>query len=176
MEHAVSWEPPDEGWIMLQTDGAAKGCPGLAGAGGVFRDAQGRWMVGFAEYLGRCSAVKAELKAVFRGLRMAREMNFHKLWIRLDSKPVVELLSSCGSGNSECHALIHQSKQLLSWSGWEIKISHCFREANQVADKLANLGAQEGFGLQVFQVPPRETYDALLADCMGIAWPRRTRT
>jgi len=176
MEQFVRWEPPDEGWIMLQTDGAAKGCPGLTGAGGVFRDAQGSWIVGFGEYLGRCSAVKAELKAVFRGLRIARELNIHKLWIRLDSKPVVALLSNCGSVNSECHALIHQCKQLLGWSGWEIKISHCFREVNQVADKLANLGTQEGFGMQIFHVSPRETHEALSADCMGVAWPRKTRS
>ena len=49
---------------MLNTDGVAKGHPGPAGAGGVIRGDQGEWIVGFSEHLGRCSAVKAEVKVV----------------------------------------------------------------------------------------------------------------
>ena len=33
--------------------------------------AQGDWLCGFAEYMGACSPVKAELKAVIRELRLA---------------------------------------------------------------------------------------------------------
>ena len=51
-EQLVRWEPPDEGWSVLHTDGAAKDCPGPAGAGGVIRGAQGDWIVGFSEYIG----------------------------------------------------------------------------------------------------------------------------
>ena len=51
-EQLVRWEPPDEGWSVLHTNEAAKGCPGPAGAGGVIRGAQGDWIVGFSEHLG----------------------------------------------------------------------------------------------------------------------------
>ena len=60
----IQWDPPKEGWKVLNTDGVAKGHPGPAGAGGVIRGDQGEWIVGFLEHLGRCSAVKAEVKVV----------------------------------------------------------------------------------------------------------------
>jgi len=50
--------------------------------------------------------VKAEVKAVFRGCKIAREMSIHKLWVRLDSKAVVAMLSNHVSGHLECQALI----------------------------------------------------------------------
>ena len=34
---AIGWIPPLQGWYKVNTDGAAKGCPGIAGAGGIFR-------------------------------------------------------------------------------------------------------------------------------------------
>lgn len=35
------WDPPNEGWIKLNTDGACGGNPGLISAGGVLRDVMG---------------------------------------------------------------------------------------------------------------------------------------
>uniref|UniRef100_A0A7C8ZGN9 RNase H type-1 domain-containing protein n=1 Tax=Opuntia streptacantha TaxID=393608 RepID=A0A7C8ZGN9_OPUST len=67
----VRWVPPSEGWVALNTDGAARGNPGPAGAGGVIRGERGEWIAGFSEHLGRCSSLKAELRAVLRGLRLA---------------------------------------------------------------------------------------------------------
>ena len=84
-ERWVRWESGSEGWITLNTDGAAKGNPGPAGAGGVLRGDQGEWIAGFSENLGYCSSVKAELRAVWRGLSLAKEMQARKVWLQLDS-------------------------------------------------------------------------------------------
>jgi len=56
------------GWRVLNTDGAVKGGTGPAGAGGVLRDDKGEWILGFSEYLGHCTAIKAEIRAALRGL------------------------------------------------------------------------------------------------------------
>ncbi|KAG7548857.1 hypothetical protein ISN44_As12g040050 [Arabidopsis suecica] len=47
VERLIAWTPPREGWLKLNTDGESKGNPGLASAGGVLRDAEGRWCGGF---------------------------------------------------------------------------------------------------------------------------------
>lgn len=78
-EILITWSPPPNDWILLNTDGAAKDNPGLARVGGVFRDSWGNWIGGFAEKLVYCSSFKAELKAIWRGLRIAREKGIPKL-------------------------------------------------------------------------------------------------
>ena len=80
----MRWEAPVAGWVILNTDGAAKGNPGPAGAGGVIRGDKGEWIVGFSENLGHCSSVKAEICAILRGLSIARETHVQKLWLQTD--------------------------------------------------------------------------------------------
>ena len=47
---------PQVGWKKLNTDGASKGNPGLAGCGGVVRDKNGRWIAGFSRRIGVTSS------------------------------------------------------------------------------------------------------------------------
>jgi len=169
----IKWDPPERGWIALNTDGAAKGTLGPAGAGGAFRDNQGQWLMGFTEYVGHCSAAKAELRGVLRGLKIARDMHIRKLWLRVDSKTVVTWLTNKTQGAPEYYSLIQQCHHLLSRVDWEVCITHCYREANQVADILANIGTEGGLEIQIFRNPPTAVREALYADSMGISWPRQ---
>jgi len=141
----VRWEPPPRGWMVLNTDGAAKGNPGQAGAGGVLRGENSEWIIGFSEGLGYCSSVRAELRAVLRGLRLAKEAQATKLWLQIDSNVVVGMLARRTSCIPGLRGLIHQCHTLLEWEGWEVKISHVFREANRVADILANIWAMRRY-------------------------------
>lgn len=56
----VSWKPPQQGWVTINTDGAVKESTGSAACGGVVRDADGRWLVGFAKRLSVPNAYMAE--------------------------------------------------------------------------------------------------------------------
>ncbi|XP_019433863.1 PREDICTED: uncharacterized protein LOC109340594 [Lupinus angustifolius] len=47
----VRWLPPPQGWIKVNSDGAAHGYPGHAGGGGIFRDNNGDMLGCFATYL-----------------------------------------------------------------------------------------------------------------------------
>ena len=58
------------------------------------------------------------------------------------------------------------AKTLLTW-GWEVKISHCFRVGNQVANRLANTGVSIMLRVTVFQSPTFGIMDILYADSMG---------
>lgn len=48
----VDWTPPSCGWIKENTDNVARGSPGHAAAGGIFRDRSGSVVGCFSQYLG----------------------------------------------------------------------------------------------------------------------------
>jgi len=56
--------------------------------------------------------------------------------------------------------------------GWDVQLSHCFREVNQVADRLAKLGMDMSLGVLIHRDPPVEIRNALYADKTGVSWPR----
>lgn len=54
----------------------------------------------------------------------------------------------------------------------ETTITHCFREANKVADMLANIEVSLSTKLTLFETPPQEVRDVLFADTVGARWRR----
>jgi len=168
----VRWEPPLGRWMVLNTAGAAKGNPGPAGTRGVITGDKSEWVIGFCENLGHCSSIKVELKVVFCGLKLAKEMHAQRIWIQINSSVVVSMLTSQKIWHPEYSFLLQQCKHVIEWEGWEVKISHCFREANQVADMLAKMVIEGMLGLTIYRVPLVETRDALYVDSVGVSWPR----
>ena len=51
-------------------------------------------------------------------------------------------------------------------------ISHCFREANRVADKLANIGVGLDTQCMFYDTPIPVVQDLLFADSIGVSWPQ----
>lgn len=164
--------PPSlDGWIMLNTDGAAKGNPGPAVGGGIFRGTRGEWLYGFAENMGCCTSVKAELKAVFQGLRIACDRGIKKLWVQSNSIVTMGILKDNMVTNSEHAILAGLCKRLISLQDWEVLISHYFRETNKVVDVLDNLGTQLVVSFQFFNSPPKEAMVVLFSDSVRVNWP-----
>jgi len=168
----IKWTPPSAGWKVLNIDGAVMDTQGRVGAGGVIRDEAAKWIVGFSEYLGACSVLKAEVRALLRGLKIAQELGVTKLWIYTDSSTLISMITNPSTWKTEVSPLIHQCVQLLVWPGWETQVSHCFREINQVADKLAKLGLNMSLGVSIYREPPLEVQGALHDDSRGVLWPR----
>ena len=78
--------------MALNSDGAAKGKSIEAGGCRRLRDYKCEWLVGFTENLGNCSSMKAEIRVVLRGIKIARELEIPKLWVQLDSKVLVRMI------------------------------------------------------------------------------------
>ncbi|KAL9304836.1 putative ribonuclease H domain-containing protein [Arabidopsis thaliana] len=102
VERHIAWTKPPEGWVKVSTDGASRGNPGPAAAGGVIRDEDGLWVGGFALHIGVCSAPMAELWGVYYGLLIAWDQGFRRVELEVDSELVVGFLQS---GISEAHPL-----------------------------------------------------------------------
>ena len=171
----VHWELPPIGWAILNADGTTKGNPRPAGAGGVTRNDKGEWHGGFSEKLGRCSSMKAEIRAVLQGLKLAKRLGVRKLWLQLDSIVVTGMLKGTMDWRPEHTSLLQQCKTLITDSDWEVHISHCYREANKVTDRLANMGIGIETGIIFYQSPPMEIKDVLFADMRSVNWRQHGR-
>ncbi|KAJ4713976.1 Ribonuclease H protein [Melia azedarach] len=134
----LSWRPPPIDWIKVNTNGLAKGNPGPAACGGVFRNYYGDFFGGFGLALGHQSSFFSKIMAVILAIEIAYNNGWLNLWLESDSLLVVQLLLSDSllppwtlhNRWLNCKNLI--SKMNFRWT-------HAFREVNSVADALANL-------------------------------------
>ena len=62
---------------------------GLAGATGVIRDGQDRWILGFVVNLGKASCVLVEIWGLYFGLKRIQSLELSKTVIKLDFTVVV---------------------------------------------------------------------------------------
>lgn len=119
--------------------------------------------------------MKVEIRAVLQGLKLAKCLGICKLRLQLDSIVTVGMLRRDMDWYPEHAGLLHQCKALLIARDWEVYVSHCYREANQVADILANMGIGIDMGVIFYQSQPMEIKDVLLTDVRGVYWPRHGR-
>ncbi|PWA44555.1 hypothetical protein CTI12_AA523610 [Artemisia annua] len=152
-EILISWVAPPVSWVLLNTDGASRGNPGEAGGGGIMRDAQGYFIRAFTENYGICTVTRSEILALLRGILMARDAGIKKLIIKVDSQVVVQLMEGETSCYSPAVLIVHKCRELLRRSDWEVKLEHCYREANRAADWLANHGCEQQERVCMFDSP-----------------------
>ena len=149
------------GWVKLNTDGAVFGNLIKAGGGGVLRDNNGDWVVGFMRKLGSMSNILVELRALKDGLLLARQLDILNVNIEFDADVLVHLLNNPSSHNLMLEPLLNDCRTLIK------VFPNCtmiciFREANRCADKLANMGATQLTNfLLLYELPP--AVDNLLA-------------
>ncbi|XP_004309472.1 PREDICTED: putative ribonuclease H protein At1g65750-like [Fragaria vesca subsp. vesca] len=134
----VNWHPPLFGWIKVNTDGAWQKTTGKSGYGGIFRDFHGSFLGAFASNLEILNSVDAEVMAVIQAIELAWVRDWEHIWLEVDSIIVLNFLQDphlvpwrlrVGWGN-----FLHRISQM------NFRSSHIFREGNQVADALANMG------------------------------------
>nr|ABW81175.1 non-LTR retrotransposon transposase [Arabidopsis cebennensis] len=167
IERMVSWVKPAEGWLKLNTDGASKGNPGLATAGGILRQQDGSWIGGFAVNIGICSAPLAELWRVYYGLYIAWERKITRLEVEVDSELVVGFLTTWISDSHPLSFLVRLCYGFIS-RDWIVRISHVYREANRLADGLANYASSLPLGFHSFDVCLKIVYSVLVEDKNGV--------
>ncbi|CAN1268255.1 Putative ribonuclease H protein At1g65750 [Linum perenne] len=126
--------------------------PNRAAAGGIIRDDNGRFVSAFAANLGTYSIMRAELRSIVEGIKLAWDQGIWKLRIHSDSKAAVEMLSKQSCDNNQHANLIEQFAELSSRER-EISLHHIYREANFAEDYLANLGHSLNLGIHFLDVP-----------------------
>lgn len=139
----VNWVPPnDENQVALDVDGSSLGNPGHAGFGGLIRDHNGSWILGFSEYIGVVDSVEAELKGIEIGLGLAWERGYRDVICRSDCWKAIFLSLDSTSQPHEYVKITDSIKELMSRE-WIVSLKWTHRVSNQCADILAKWGAYQ---------------------------------
>ncbi|XP_071902237.1 uncharacterized protein [Coffea arabica] len=142
--HIVRWSARP-GCLILNTDGCSKGNPGCSGGGGILRDASGGPILAFSAFFGIRSSLHAEALAMLTGLRMCVKQGFVTVDLQSDSRVLVGIIQR----RFRCPWQIRpEIEQIWDLAATGVRVSHCYREANRVADILANVGVshpQQGY-------------------------------
>ena len=155
----------------MNTDGSSLGNPGLAGDGGLIRDEEGAWVVGFARNIGISSSFIAELWALRDGLMICVNRNFNAVEVEVDARAVIDVLSALKCTNSLAAPLVDDCKQLATQIH-QIHFKHCFREANRSADKLASMGVAQDSQFKLFLCSHVDLVTVFNSDLNGLSLTR----
>lgn len=134
---------PGHDRLILYSDGASRGNPGLAGAGIHILDQAQHEILAASKFLGQCTNNEAEYQALIFGLQEARRLGAKEISIYLDSELVVRQLKGIYQvKNERLKTLFAQAKRELSHFA-KRQIGHVPRAQNQRADQMANRGIDE---------------------------------
>jgi len=147
LEASTSADRPASGTrarkVVIYTDGASRGNPGLSGAGAFITTEDGRVVSRIARFLGEMTNNMAEYTALLIGLKEAQRVGAEEVTIRSDSELLVKQLEGRYKVKNETLKILHGSAMdlLAGFKRW--KAAHIPREKNAEADRLANAGIDD---------------------------------
>lgn len=127
--------------LIIYTDGASRGNPGLAAYGFTVSDGNGKLLHEEGEYIGKTTNNVAEYTAVLRALEWVKKKLGDKQYqvnLFADSKLVAEQLSGRFKIKSPHLKPIIEQIKILGMELGGVIYAHIPREKNTEADKLAN--------------------------------------
>jgi ribonuclease HI len=125
--------------LIIETDGASRGNPGLAGAGVIIKDGQGNRIRQIAEFLGSMTNNQAEYRALIIGLKAAAEMAPEQVTVRMDSELVVRQMNGQYKVRNPSIVPLYLQAVEAATVLRQVTIEHVPREENPGADQVANL-------------------------------------
>ncbi|KAJ1412363.1 Ribonuclease H domain [Sesbania bispinosa] len=132
----IKWIPPPTNWLKLNLDGAVSVLARLAGCGGVLRDHNGNFLGAFSAFLGDCSIMTAELRAILFGVKLAIQKKIANLIIESDSSSAICFIKLGCPKSHLCFSLVEEIRNLAGVIP-EVVWSHAWREGNLLADSFA---------------------------------------
>ncbi|MDO8140694.1 MAG: ribonuclease HI family protein [Candidatus Brocadiales bacterium] len=126
--------------LIIHTDGASRGNPGMAGIGVAIFDKDYHVIDELCEFIGESTNNVAEYKAMILAAKKAVSYNANKVTFKTDSELLVRQLNN--TYRVKNHGLLPLYKELMTLLGkiskWHVR--HVRREENTCADTLANKG------------------------------------
>jgi ribonuclease HI len=129
--------------VVLFTDGASRGNPGLAGAGVYITDTGGKKLIEKSLFLGKTTNNVAEYRALIIGLEEVIKINPSRVTVKMDSELIVKQLN--GEYRVRNPGLLPLYKEAVERIEQikGIRVRHIPRDENREADRLANRAIDE---------------------------------
>lgn len=124
--------------VIIHTDGASRGNPGLAAIAATIKDERGRLLASISQCIGRATNNQAEYRAVIAGLEKAIELGAKQVDTKLDSQLVVRQINGRYRVKNAALKPLYQRVKQLQDSLESFTISYIPRQQNKEADRLAN--------------------------------------
>lgn len=153
--------------IKVNVDGSSLSNPGRSDFGGLIRNNNGDWLLGFSEFCGITSCLAAELYVIFHGLRVAYDAGHGNIILESDSRMALDLIMSDVQSHHPYAPMINQIVQ-LQHRDWIVHFQHTLRQGNECADWLAKHGASSSNALKSWIFCPPHLYHSLLDDALGV--------
>ena len=124
--------------LTLYTDGGSRNNPGPSATGVVIKDATGKVLAAYGEYLGHQTNNYAEYSAMISALKKAHELGATEVECIADSKLVIEQLKR----NWRVKEPTLQKLWLIAWNELQkfkkYSLAHTLRAGNKAADAEVN--------------------------------------
>ncbi|KAF7817750.1 hypothetical protein G2W53_023205 [Senna tora] len=160
------WRPPDANMVKVNVDGSCWENDMSISCGGVIRDAESRWIVGFAKNLSKGNVLLAELWGIRLGIQTATDNGLFYITLESDSLVAINMIKGNTSNSHPLYPMVVVIRRMLE-SLEEVSLVHVSRNANKVADAMAKQGHLLPFGDFLYEEPPVFSSIAYQEDCMG---------
>ncbi|KAH1074811.1 hypothetical protein J1N35_027139 [Gossypium stocksii] len=155
-------------WMRILPEELKQRNTGYAASGGIARDHEGNWIMGFTRFLGVCSPFEAEVWGILDGILILLNKGYRRIRLPNDNLEVIQTLTNLNLEDSGIPILRRTQRIMKAEGVW--KIMHIPRNQNSVADHLAKVSLQWKSSLQVFNDPPKDVTDLLQKDKAN-RWP-----
>ncbi|GKV30136.1 hypothetical protein SLEP1_g38991 [Rubroshorea leprosula] len=162
----VGWQPPNQPFLKLNTDGSRNHQSGCASAGGLIRDHLGRWVHGFTVNIGVISSFITGLWSRREGLKLAHSLHLQYLILEMDSLMAIQLIQARQVERGPYSILLPEILVLIDAFSTCI-VRHTLREGNCAADFMASLGHKSLLGTTFYQTPPAGISMLMHGDAIG---------
>jgi ribonuclease HI len=125
--------------LIIYTDGASLGNPGLAAIGAVIKDEQGRLIARISQPIGEATNNQAEYRAIIAALEKAISLGASEVDLNSDSELVVKQINGGYRVKKPSLKPLYQKVKQLQSQLQGFSIAHIPRQQNTEAHKLAHL-------------------------------------
>jgi ribonuclease HI len=139
--------PPNPGQqherLRVHSDGAARGNPGLAGAGAVLSTPDGAVVERLGKFLGTQTNNVAEYTALLLGLARAKALGAREVEVFADSELMIRQLEGRYQVKAPGLKPLYEQARALLRGFSKVRLQHVPREQNKDADEMSNRAIDE---------------------------------